>query len=161
MIFLAGSSAFCCSLVDRVARRLQTRIEDNKPHYLAWNECSVQLVAAAKVGLPRLLYGRVQIALRTIYSVSHECITIIIPDMNCFVQAHCRHVNCSVQAHCPDVKCYVQAHCDSFVCTNFVKHLEELHCSSELHAVLTTVCQLHMVCRVLECSAEFLEVSSD
>ena len=36
-------------MVERVARQLQTRIEDNQPHYVAWNECSVQLVAAAKV----------------------------------------------------------------------------------------------------------------
>ena len=63
-----------------------------------------------------------------------------------------------VHLHLMNAIVCLQAHCDSFVCTNFVQHLEELSCSAELYAVLKTLCQLHFVCRVLNSAAEFLEV---
>ena len=118
-------------MVERVARQLQTRIEDNQPHYVAWNECSIQLVAAAKV---------------------HTCTFDTMNLYSCIWTRMCVHLRLMNSIVCP------QAHCDSFVCTNFVQHLEELSCSAELYAVLKTLCQLHFVCRILNSAAEYLEV---
>ena len=52
----------------------------------------------------------------------------------------------------------MQAHLDSFVAVNFIDSLEELDVKPEVKRVLTRLCQLHALHRIVTSSGEFLEV---